>query len=775
MVFGYAHGELTGTGLNTGTEADIRGRVSGVATVSISRGAFSAFYATPSFLLVGAEDYRWLKPLLPRNIVVFLLGEDGVIRDAAASSQEKYETVGFVGMAGGLKGILVNKKQEALVSALFDHCTAQNIKDLPAVHYLSHPWFPSSGRKATKFVARYMAALAADNQLKLGTAQKQITHLRSEYERLWLGFEKARRMIQGIGYKTRSVAFRLEPGERFHDPNIDGTLYRQYLPTDLAGFAGIKLFVPANAPVEGDGKVQPSTNGGGRLKISIQRAADRAVVASADIDYADVTGGWLTCSFPELIPLVHGDGILEISWLGDNGPRLALADVTADRFGDDDRRSLAMQIEKGLAEPVIEEPSFVRAVMPLLRHHYSAEEVLSHGFASLTAPGGAAGTDKGNISLCDDGQRLQTHVSSEGPSGIRVFSALANHVKEVSVQVSTTHEAGPNCLYILMAVNSDCSAATVEDHLKKICTDDQLPARDGGFSDGIFWTSRVLSARQAADLTLQLPVAGNSTSCTERGADPGVAATPERDLILAVYCVDASAEYGHCQWRNFVFGRPTMQPIDLPRPSENLLRYGQELGREIRTNKIPELASQLVFYKGQHVQNELSVELGFSPLTISEETGTLQTHPLEGSLSAAILRDSLPVGARAIKCQVGTAHPEAPVFTYILGVLPPCITNRVSLVERIQKQVADGVAAGQDESLGLQWTSVSLPALKSAVLALNFGLGITEGKDVMFAAVTAGGGMSYGWCRWYSYDIISDEQNAVSASFEPVNAPRDEG
>ena|GEM_PF-1718420 len=741
-----------------------------MATVSISRGAFSAFYAAPSFLLVGAEDYGWVKPLFPEDLVLFILGTDGVIRAEDAASPDTTETVSFIGMAGGLNGILVNKNQEAFISALFDHCLKQNIKELPSVHYLGHPWFSSSRQSASQFLAKVMVSLAAQRQAKLGTAQKQITHLRGEYERLWLGFEKARRMIQGIGYKTRSVAFRLEPGANFHDPNVDGAVFRQYLPTDLAGFAGIKLFVPVHL-VENAGKsVKPSSAGDGKLKISIQRAADNAVVASADIAFSEITEGWLKCSFPQLIPLVHGDGILEITWQGENGPALAFADIKAERFGDDDRRSLAIQIEKGLAEPVIEEPPFERATLPLLHDYRSAGELVSRGFAALTATDSDpdAGNDKNT--LCDNDRRLQTHASAEGPSGVRVFSVVTADIREVSVQVCTAHEAGPDCLYVLMVANSDCDAATVLDCLNSIGNGDQPLVQNRMLSEGMTWSAKVLPAHKNDNLTLLLP-SGNSTRGT--GGDTAFGTTSaDLDLILAVRSVDGDADYTHCQWQEFIFGRARARPEDTLRPSKDLVQHGQRMAREIRTNKIPELASQIVFYKGQHVQNALSAELGFSPLTISEETGTLQTHPLDGALSAAILRDGLPIGAKSIKCVVGTAHPDAPSFTYILGVLPPVRSDRVGLVEHIQEKVAGGEAEGQEEDLGLQWTSVSLPALESAVLALSFAAGVTEGKDVMFAAVTAGGGMGYGWCRWYSYDIISNELNAVSANFEPAGPPK---
>lgn len=187
--------------------------------------------------------------------------------------------------------------------------------------------------------------------------------------------------------------------------------------------------------------------------------------------------------------------------------------------------------------------------------------------------------------------------------------------------------------------------------------------------------------------------------------------------------------------------------------AQSYLETGGRNTWQVRTQRLPDLAGNIMFYQGAAKLAQITEKLGFSPMTISEETSSLQTHPFAKNVSAAILSQGLPVGALRISCEVGTAHESAPDFIYILAVLPHDIEDSTAAVDSCVAQVEQGTMSGVNAGTGVQWCARRLSALKVSELAIDLVEIPVRAADVVFGAIAMSGDHSYGWCRWYSYSV----------------------
>jgi len=702
-----------------------------VSDILITHSAFGRFYGATFAVLVDAKIYARIKAFLPPAVSVFIFRTDGVIAlaetfGADGGESSKAECLPLIGMNIGLEAIIVSKSRLGDAENLVSYCEKQGMFRLPAMHIV-RLWPYAWKQEAIRFISTILWEYAARKCADLSTAQQQLVHLRTHYERLWLSFEKARRMIRGVGYATRSVAFSLSPGGDTIGPDAPKAShhYQQYLPTDLAGFAGLKLFVSQAA----------DTKASGDFIVGVRRMADNALVGEATLPFSEIHEGWLSFAFDEAVPLTHGDGKLEILWKGKGGPLLAMADGRADRFGDDAGRSLALQIIKGLADPTLDTVEF----MPLERTTFSGNDLLELG--SFYAGGEAerkaeAAVGDKILQANDDGGWLQTHLIAGGPSGVRLPDILQQHAKGIRVGIETAHKAAPTCIYMLLALRRDMPATGVERILQGLGCDKELALAGADAVGGFYWSSIILEPLKNATLTLKL----------EDALDERL------DVILAVRSMTGKFDYGHCRWLRMEVSQEVDRANELVTLDPEILHEGLEYQSEIRTHRLTELAGRLNFYKGRAELEKLSEKLGFSPFLVSEETGALQTHPYDGLMSAAVLDGGLPVGTQRLSCEVGTAHASAPEFIYMIAVLPCGIKNREVTIEGIATRVSAGEVNGIDENIGVQWNSVRLKALKVRTLAVELSKVSEQVGDVVFAVIPASENVSYGWCRWYSFE-----------------------
>lgn len=719
-----------------------------MSDIRATRDVYSAVYGSSLALLVGEDCYNKLVPVLPQSADVFLMSKSGVI--CAAEPQKDQSTapaLPLYGMPIGIKAILVSGKTRQFADKLIEHARFHGANVMPALHEVA-PFSLVSKQKAAAFIADVMADQASELQSHQGTTQKQIAQLRGRYERLWLSFEKARRMIKGVGYGLRNTALCLEPGEETIGPSPDTVLhhFQQTLPADLVGLTGISLYVAKSA-------VSGAT---GELVVRISRSADAELIGEQRIDYGALDKGWLTCSFDHAVAMKFGDGNLEIEWIGAGGPRLAVAETKTVRFGDTDARSLALQVEKGLVDPT------VSMAPPVLSRRLSTSRKISISAMQETGQflWGARGKGEAEKSLGDpvvtfdeSGEWLQTHVVEGSFVGWRLPSFLGAKQSSMSVTGSLAHEQAPDCLFVLASAAKSMTEAELAEALSKLggSTDGGMPS--SGATGQIAWNSRVLSGGEKAAIDLELP---------DADGEP-------RDVILAVKSVGTKIDYGHARWSGLTIETPVEENTTLQPLWRELRHHGKKRQLQIRTHRLSEMGSQISFYQGTSKLTEITERLGFSPLITSEETGSLQTHPFDGEASAGIIHMASPYGATKLVSEIGTAHSAAPRFTYILAVIPTGRADRANTVATIVGKVKDGETMGYDPSEDVQWCSHTLEAMETHSLELTLATPSDRPSDVVMAAFGADGIDSYGWCRWYSLEVTTCLEQPVQHGLKRPN------
>lgn len=716
-----------------------------MSDIKIARRAFGDFYGTSFSVIVDANLYERIADNIPDTLAIFILREDNVIDiafDVGAEATPQTQQLDLAGMVIGLKAIIVGKGREAAANLIVEHARRQGMYQLPETLTLSRMdlfW----NRRPAAFIATLLARQLKIQQEQLGTAQQQISSLRGRYERLWLSFEKARRMIKGVGYSLRSISFSLEPGSEVVEPPADGIThkYSQILPTDLSGFTGVNVFVDKASADDCDGT----------LTVRVTRLADHMLIGETVIAFTDISRGWLACSFGEAIPLTHGDGVLEVIWTGYGGPSLSLANIDADRFGDDSGRSLALQVEKGLADPTLEPAStpadnppreqlaFSGSVLVKAGHYVGGEAAFKTACAAL---------DHAVVSFDKDEGWLQTHLLEKNVVAWRATGLLDEHSAMLKTRCKSAHEMMVPSLYVLIAVSAGTTDEEVEKLLSDIGKGENKPLEGHDDKLQAVWKAVTLSPLEEETIELEL-------SSRVFGCD---------DVVLAALPLDSNYAYGHARWLELVVARE--QKVRLESTSERLREAGRQNVWQIRPHRLSEIAGQISFYQGHARLAAIASELGFSPMTFSEDTGALQAHPFNGQISAGIMAHGMPVGALRLSCEVGTAHALAPEFTYILAVIPEDAEDKAALVEAISGRVVAGEMHGHDAALGLHWSAQTLEALEVSTLALEFFELSDKTADVVFAVVPTAGSDSYAWCRWYSYEVAI---GAASGTFHTLD------
>lgn len=186
---------------------------------------------------------------------------------------------------------------------------------------------------------------------------------------------------------------------------------------------------------------------------------------------------------------------------------------------------------------------------------------------------------------------------------------------------------------------------------------------------------------------------------------------------------------------------------------------------------LPDMSGNFSYYQGYEAHEKLEREKGFPIVTMNGETRTLQIHPLEDGLAATVYKRAIPPGTSRAVCEIGTAHPEASSFTYILLALPSDTkTSSGVCIENICETIKDGISAGVDEKIGAAWNSVTVPANKRRLIELDFPVAPENQMDAVFAVIPAGNSVKFGWCRWYRFFIASGADIMITAENEGSDA-----
>ena len=178
----------------------------------------------------------------------------------------------------------------------------------------------------------------------------------------------------------------------------------------------------------------------------------------------------------------------------------------------------------------------------------------------------------------------------------------------------------------------------------------------------------------------------------------------------------------------------------------------------------PEVTPRISFLHGEEAHKKIFYNLDYWPLMISEDDGYMQTHPLNDTLSGAIMFAGAPEGTKSVRARIRTAHAGAPELLYILARIPSDLSSSPKTIERALALVKEldqmGQASGVDEATGIIWSSLCLPADTASILKLDIGSKVdspTSGSgDLLFATMPLHDGIAWAWCRWYSLYVETD-------------------
>jgi len=687
--------------------------------IELTLAAFKTVYSGTSLFLIGEDVLPALDEVLGKDIRYAVLGADGCIYDANEHPDGLDTRRQPVGMAIGLRGILVGRETTAAAKAWDEHARKQKMFELAPVKILSG----MKGRirlDAMRFMLDCRTRENADLQAQMAQKEAGMSYLRRKNEDLLLNMEQARRMIRGAGFALQHIAAELPVGNETIGPGgtIDTTHFTQLLPADSAGLWAVSLY--ALAPTE-DTRANE-----GSLEVRVIRASDGACLTHDTKPYS-IMEGWLQFDLSGACSRTMGDAFLEVSWKGNAGeaPLLALADVDADRFGDDNRRTLALRLMKSLADPVVDaEFEGGYSLSPLLRYSISAVELQRHAAWAFDDLIEDVPADGSLLSTGIDNEWIQTHPHENGPSGARFEGALLPGVAEVNIFVQTEHESAPTSLYFVLAVEH-LDGEDARARSRKVL--DYLSG--AGDLEGVHAVQRLVAPMQALTLSLRLD------HPLERRAD----------LYLVVEIPERNPSFAWCRWSGLEIG---LAPV----------LGGGQTSLRLRSLKFPTLAGRIEFVSGAKKLDELTKSLGFSPLLVSEETGSLQTHPLKDQLSAAILEGGVPTNTIRIASEVETAHDSAPAFLYVLAVVSPAVSEKPRAIRNVMSRIDaqdSSTWQGINSRKTVQWKAMMLYARQAATLEMELALELEAPGDVVFAVQPVGESVSYGWCRWYSLNITT--------------------
>jgi hypothetical protein len=681
---------------------------------------------------------------MPKGLTVLALHASGRLTLIDERDTDSEQVVPFVGAPGGLIGIAVSSKMRSMIEAFLGQVAPHKPAFTPHVQYFSYNPF---GRR--RAFLRFISVVLADRLQGHSVAQtgleRQVVALRKNSEVLATDLDKARRMMNAVGYGTGSVAFEMLPGTGAEGPDGDQDTYRyaQSLPVVIQGMRAICLYISEVATK------------GGELWIAVRRKPDGKIIAKTQIAFNELQLGWQRIAFVAPVMQEFSEGELVLSWRGAGGPVFARTTGQTDRFGDEKLQSLALRIETGLLDP--------RDVIPvenalgggLYTVHHLGSDLLQKGeFLLGTANEQLKNQENGwEVIQIDraDGW-LQTHPLSDQLSGYYLPSAVGGDAKQISTSVVLDHPKADPCIVMLAIRKSGyASIAGALQVFETIGQSDQMPWRDT--QEGVSWDAAPMHPGQRVRLNLLLPEALDAA----------------HDVFLVVKPLfDGPNWFGWCRWQDLRIG------YDLgPLTSDDTQRSAEVVAsarplREIHTYVFSDISNRLMFSKGRYIHDQLRKDLGYMPVQFVNDVGAMQLHPMMDDICAVLLEGDLPENAVRLTCDIATGHPAADQFTYILGVIPSDCEDATALIAQLSNRISAGDNIGTEQ--GASWHAVTTDALQRRVLSLDMESLDQQKRTAFFAVIPGGGGISFGWCRWYSLSIETLPLDVPTVNVLPSNA-----
>lgn len=704
----------------------------------LTQNAFDRFYGSARLIVMSVGIHKTLSGLLPNTLDILLLDKTGNLFLPGEPLNADPDFFQPIGAPVGLLGFIVDRRMADYANAWSNWWAAQTGRAAPPVE---------TARKNKAAVLQRLTGMVlaeADKNSKAAAGvQTDLAVLRRDFERSLINLEKARRLIRGIGYDTRYSTVSVPVGARTVGPGklagpLDPFIARFGMPTDAAGVQGVSLHfvVPDGRRAEGC------------LTVRLLRSVDSLVLGSAELLFSEIDAGWAYLSLDRGLVRSFGDAELVLEWVvASEGaiPEISLTDVALNRCG---RLSAD-------SEGILDHPEGTLPALKVWSGFEPGELAEGHGLFNspmehqrtpvsklMNYSAAITGSEPAGPLISQDpsGDWVQTHLVKSGPVGLTFQKLVPAAAQTLTITCETAHASAPPCLY-LVAVGGPAAAQEgyLTQLLDKARSDGNVKAYDA--ETNVSWLVQVVTPGKQHQLTIDL------SALSDR--------LPRHNLGIAVISATESTRYGWCRWLDVSVALDTVKGNSAV--VQSLAENSQPVLR-MRSVKFPEIGDQIEFLAGRSYLQTLTDQLGFSPMIVPDDFGSLQTHPIKEGVSAAIYRSGAVAGTTLVACDVETAHERAPDFLYILALVKADTVDKYEMFQKFASDLANKeflATRGYDKDLQIHYSARRLPALQVDTVSTDFNTPLDEDHDIIVAALPVQDIISYGWCRWLSLSVAS--------------------
>lgn len=704
----------------------------------LTQGAFDRFYGSARLIIMSVGIYKTLSVMIPDTLAVLLLDKAGKIFQPADRINSSSNLVQPIGAPIGLLGFIVDRPITEWANHWSNWCSSQTGRAALPVETVQ-----KNKAAALQCLTELILSEADKNSKAAAGVQTDLAVLRRDFERSLINLEKARRLIRGIGYDTRYSTVSVPVGTKTVGPNkhtspLDPFVARFGLPTDAAGIQGISLHF-----VVSDGQ-----RAAGCLIVRLLRSVDSLVLGNAELLFSEINGGWAYLALDRGLVRSFGDAELVLEWVVIKEgviPEVTLTDAALTRCGAFSDDSDEIQEPAGGTLPALKIWSGF-SPGDLAEGHNFFQSPMEHRRTPISKLMGTAivvsrsEPSDSIISQDPTGEWVQTHLHKSGPVGLGFEGLVPAAAKTITVTCGTAHASAPTCLY-LVAVGGP--AVVQEDYLAQLLD----KAKAGGSlktyeaDKNISWQAQIVAPGSQRQLTIDLSCLANEFSAYSLG--------------MFVVSATGDTKYGWCRWHDVSVALDTVKGHSTV---THWLTGTNEPSHRMRSIKFPEIGDQIEFLAGRSQLQILADQLGFSPLTVPDDFGSLQTHPIKEGISAAIYRSGAVTGTTLVSCDVETAHERAPDFLYILALIKADTADKYEMFQKFSENLATKefiATRGYDKDHQIHYSARRLSALKVDSVSIDLNTPLEEDHDIIVAALPVHDIINYGWCRWLSLSIAS--------------------
>lgn len=642
---------------------------------------------------------------------LLVLSRDGLVHTTGESPDAAKQGHKPLGVGCGLRAFIttgISSRSATDWQSFIGECAPHREIEFGIIDTV--PW--RRAHKVKEVIHRLLKAEVASLSDMVAVSRQETRVLRTVNEDLHLANTRMSRVLEAFGADRQYLRLELEPSSNFVGPESGTAEYhvKQRLPLDVSTISSISLFVklPEREPIDVDGQ----------LSVSLSQAANGESLVSVDRPYSALNDGWNRFELQHGASL-SGDAHLSVKWRAAGAhPLVALSGVTN---ATDQEASLAVRVYTGYSEldaDVRDSGAFASnyAITPL-----------SMAFLNRSLIEVGQEKTRKNLTFDDAGSWFQTHADSHEIVAVKHENIETKNLHALNVSTVVAHENGPTVRFWAILTDgtpSDCD-------ITNAITNGAVEPIALAFS------ASEVTPENSSSLVIVLPERANAHNVS---------------LYCCVETLSETSDFGWCRWSDLSL-LYVSQAADLdleasPPPKVSPMR-------DVRSHRFPELFSQIDYIEGKIGAQKVFDQVGYSPMIVSEENGSLQTHPIKDGVSAAICRHMVFSNTVSVSADIETAHPDAPDFIYILVAIKMGQANLTQLMTAIADVARAEVRANSVWHDGALFSSIRVAAGVKTSLTIEFAEAdhIADLRDVVCAVVPVTDDTGFGWCRWNRLNI----------------------